>query len=82
MFTLALAQTVQITQATVIAILAASTVVVVSLVALITYFASRTLANLEGGPLLREFLCRVVGDIGGACRVPDRIPPRRQRGVH
>lgn len=51
MFTLALAQTVQITQATVIAILAASTVVVVSLIALIAYFASRTPPNQEGGPL-------------------------------
>jgi hypothetical protein len=51
MFTLALAQTVHITQATVIAILAASTVVVVSLIALIGYFASRTPVDHEGGPL-------------------------------
>jgi hypothetical protein len=48
MFTIALAQTVEITQATVIAILAASTVVVVALIA---YFASRTPINQEGGPL-------------------------------
>ena len=46
-----IAQAVQITQATVIAILAASTVVVVSLIALIAYFASRTPTNQEGGPL-------------------------------
>ena len=51
MFTIALAQTVEITQATVIAILAASTVVVVALIALIAYFASRTPTNQEGGPL-------------------------------
>jgi hypothetical protein len=51
MFTIAQVQTVQITQATVIAILAASTVVVVALIALIAYFASRTPANQEGGPL-------------------------------
>src|SRR5215210_3251171 len=51
MFVIAQAQAVQITQATVIAILAASTVVVVSLVALIAYFASRTPANQEGAPL-------------------------------
>ena len=51
MFTLALAQAVQITQATVIAILAASTIVVVALISLIAYFASRTPANVEGGPL-------------------------------
>jgi hypothetical protein len=50
---LALAQTqaVQISQPTVIAILAASTVVVVALIALIAYFASRTPTNQEGGPL-------------------------------
>jgi hypothetical protein len=51
MFAIALVQTVQITQATVIAILAASTLVVVSLIALIAYFASRTPVNREGGPL-------------------------------
>ena len=51
MFTISLAQTVAITQATVIAILAASTVVVVALIALIAYFASRTPSNQEGGPL-------------------------------
>lgn len=57
MFMIALAQTeqavqkVHISQATVIAILAASTVVVVALIALIAYFASRTPAGQEGGPL-------------------------------
>ena len=51
MFMFAQAQTVQIIQATVIAILAASTVVVVSLIALIAYFASRTPTNQDGGPL-------------------------------
>jgi hypothetical protein len=51
MFVIAQAQTVQISQATVIAILAASTVVVVSLVALIAYFASRTPVDQDGGPL-------------------------------
>jgi len=48
MFTIAQTQAVQISQSTVIAILAASTVVVVALIA---YFASRTPTDLEGGPL-------------------------------
>jgi hypothetical protein len=51
MFTIAQTQAVQISQSTVIAILAASTIVVVALIALIAYFASRTPTNLEGGPL-------------------------------
>jgi hypothetical protein len=51
MFMIAQAQTVQIIQATVIAILEASTVVVVSLIALIAYFALRTPTNQDGGPL-------------------------------
>jgi hypothetical protein len=51
MFTIAQTQTVQISQPTVIAILAASTVVVVALIALIAYFASRTPPDQEGGPL-------------------------------
>lgn len=51
MFVIAQVQTIQITQATVIAILAASTVVVVALIALIAYFASRTPATQDGGPL-------------------------------
>ncbi len=43
-------QVIQITQATVIAILVSSTVVVVALIALIGYFASKT-PEKEGGPL-------------------------------
>ncbi len=51
MFVIAQVQGIQITQATVIAILAASTVVVVALIALVGYFASKTPADQEGGPL-------------------------------
>ena len=51
MFVIAQAQTVEITQPTVIAILVSSAVVVVALLALIGYFASKTPANQEGGPL-------------------------------
>jgi len=41
----------QITQATVIAIIVSATIVVVALLTLLGYFASRTPANQEGGPL-------------------------------
>ena len=41
----------QITQATVIAIIVSATIVVVALLALIGYFASRTPEKQEGGPL-------------------------------
>ena len=51
MLALAKTQAVQISQPAVIAILAASTIVVVALIALIAYFASRTPTNQEGGPL-------------------------------
>jgi len=51
MFVIAQVQGVRISQPTVIAILAASTIVVVALIGLIAYFASRTTADEEGGPL-------------------------------
>src|SRR5215210_3820673 len=51
MFVIAQVQGIQITQATVIAILASSTIVVVALIALVGYFASKTPADQEGGPL-------------------------------
>lgn len=51
MFVIAQVQGAKITPPTVIAILAASTVVVVAIIALIAYFASRVPPNQEGGPL-------------------------------
>ena len=80
MFTIAQTQAVQITQSTVIAILAASTVVVVALIALIAYFASRTPTNQEGGPSTLGTSSSYPSESGGAHRIPDRLPPRGQRG--
>jgi len=48
---IALAQNLKITPGTVIAILAASTIVVVAIIVLIAYFAYKTPADENGGPL-------------------------------
>jgi hypothetical protein len=51
MFVIAQVQTIQITQTTVVAILVSAAVIVVALLALIGYFAFKTPADVEGGPL-------------------------------
>ena len=51
MLTIAQAQTITMTETTVIAILVSAAVVVIALLALIGYFASKTPSSGEGGPL-------------------------------